>query len=262
MGGPEVGVLLVWFVFWAVVGGLVGYAIGNGKGRGTEGFWLGFLLGFIGWIIVALMAPSAEYEQQRAAIAGLVSAAASGVVGRVRGRRADARGARSRSGARLASVDSAVATSNRTSGGAPEEDLDQVRREFPAEFATAVAHLQALPEEPRRPARWLRELCRRMNAGSPAEAAAQRIPLDWDDVPPPPPRPAARGMLLGDPTTAGDFEAVARAYPIAYDRGRAVLAGLSERPSNPDVWLFELCRRIDAGSPPEAAAARIPLDFG
>ena len=80
MGGPEVGVLLVWFVFWAVVGGLVGYAIGNGKGRGTEGFWLGFLLGFIGWIIVALMAPSAEYEQQRAAIAGLVSAAASGVV--------------------------------------------------------------------------------------------------------------------------------------------------------------------------------------
>ena len=105
-----------------------------------------------------------------------------------------------------------------------------------------------------------------MNAGSPADAAVQRIPLDWDDVPPPPPRPVARGVSLGDPATAGDFEAVARAYPIAYDRGRVVLAGLSAasiEPGSVAVRAMQTHRRGIAsrgGSRAHSAGLRVGRD--
>lgn len=41
----------------------------------------------------------------------------------------------------------------------------------------------------------------------------------------------------------------------------AAMSALAEPPDHPEAWLEELCRRIDAGSPVEAAAARIPLDW-
>jgi hypothetical protein len=53
------------FVAWFVFGGVIGFEIGYGKGLGTTGFWLGGLLGFIGWIVVAVMEPSAEVRTAR-----------------------------------------------------------------------------------------------------------------------------------------------------------------------------------------------------
>lgn len=55
-------VFVVLVVVWCVLGGVIGRVIGNGKGRSNEGFWWGFFLGWIGWIIVAVMSPSAEAE--------------------------------------------------------------------------------------------------------------------------------------------------------------------------------------------------------
>ena len=69
-------------------------------------------------------------------------------------------------------------------------------------------------------------------------------------------------IRLGDPVDAGDFPAVADGFPSCYDVAHAALAGLAERPSHPELWLRELCRRIEAGSPTEAATWRVPLDTG
>ena len=55
----------VFVIVW-VVCALVGWAIGNSKGRGTAGFFLGLLLGVIGLIIIAVMRPTPEYAAQRA----------------------------------------------------------------------------------------------------------------------------------------------------------------------------------------------------
>lgn len=59
------------------------------------------------------------------------------------------------------------------------ETLDDVRSAFPAEYDIAVAQMMALPATPDQPAAWVRELCRRIQAGSPPDAAAQRIPANW-----------------------------------------------------------------------------------
>jgi hypothetical protein len=136
-----------------------------------------------------------------------------------------------------------------------------VRGEYPTVFATALPYLQALATPPDRSAAWLEELCRRIEAGSPPEAAAARIPLDWSGVGPKKRTPMPVLTGLGDPVAAGDYPDIAIDHPAAYDRARALMAGLAERPNNPAAWLRELCTRIDAGSPPEAAAARIPLDW-
>jgi hypothetical protein len=61
------GGLLVLLLLWAAVGGGIGYWIGSGKGRGGVGFVLGLAFGWIGWIIVALLHPTAEVEARRMA---------------------------------------------------------------------------------------------------------------------------------------------------------------------------------------------------
>lgn len=254
------GALAVWLIFWAGIGGLLGWAIGNGKGRGTEGFWLGFLLGFIGWIIVAVMEPSEEVLQQRTANL----AAAINPTEKPRGPMRDCPWCAEeiRSAARVCRFCGRDVDPISENEIRPTSELERVRDEFPATFEAAAAYLAALPEPPQFPARWLRELCKRMNAGSPPQAAAARIPLDWEGaLSPPPPGPTPSGVVLADPAAAGDFPAVAREFPSAYDAGRAALAGCAERPAHPEAWLRELCKRIDAGSPPEAAASRIPLDL-
>jgi uncharacterized membrane protein YeaQ/YmgE (transglycosylase-associated protein family) len=56
-----------------VISGAIGAAIGSRRGRVGGGFLLGMFLGIVGWIIVALMSPTAEYEARRSAqIAALV----------------------------------------------------------------------------------------------------------------------------------------------------------------------------------------------
>jgi len=62
------GGLLILLFLWAAVGGGIGYWIGSGKGRGGLGFVLGLVLGWIGWIIVALLHPTAEVEARRMAV--------------------------------------------------------------------------------------------------------------------------------------------------------------------------------------------------
>lgn len=70
---------IVLYLFLSIaIGGGIGYLIGQSKGNATAGFWLGALLGFIGWIIVAVMEPSAEERQRRQAeLAGAVLEAGS-----------------------------------------------------------------------------------------------------------------------------------------------------------------------------------------
>jgi Uncharacterised protein family UPF0547 len=254
------GAVVAVLVFWAAIGGLIGYAIGNGKGRGSEGFWLGFLLGVIGWIIVAVMSPSEEVAAERtAAITAAVQAAA-----------VSSSPGPCRECPWCAETIKAAARVCRYCGRAvdplePEqietEELDYVRDEFPTIFDRAFPLLQRLPTPPERPVAWLRELCVRIDAGSPPETAAARIALDWSG--PGPSRPARMPVPAGpgDPASAGEYPGVVSDFPAAYESARALMAGLAEQPAHPEAWLRELCTRIGAGSPPEAAAARIPLDW-
>jgi hypothetical protein len=251
------GIVVTWLIFWAAVGGLVGYLIGNGKGRGGEGFWLGLLLGFIGWIIVGVMSPSAEVESVR------MSALATAI------QRGSAPEGPTRDCPHCAETIKRAARVCRFCGRDVEplapsdvvDDYDGVRKQYPNSYDTASSLLGLLSQPPQRPAAWLLELCKRIEAGSPSELAAARIPLDWDG--PPPPRPSSSPTLLhaGRPDDAGNFPSVAADHPGSYDKARAMLAGLATAPEHPEAWLAELCRRIDAGSPPEAAAALIPLEW-
>jgi hypothetical protein len=52
---------LILYVLWLGIGGGVGALIGSSKGRGPLGFVLGLVLGPIGWVIMALLAPSPEH---------------------------------------------------------------------------------------------------------------------------------------------------------------------------------------------------------
>jgi hypothetical protein len=253
------GAVVAILLFWALVGGPVGYAIGSGKGRGTEGFWLGFLLGFIGWIIVAVMSPSEELEAERAAtLAAVVKAAAEPSSGP------------SRQCPWCAETIKAAARVCRYCGreidaieprDIEEEEIDCVRDEFPAVFDTAIGYLQDLRTPPERPAAWLREMCVRIHAGSPPEAAAARIPLDWSGASSPKPKRLPVPTGPGDPEAVGEYPDVATAFPSSYNTARALMAGLAEPPAHPEAWIRELCKRIAAGSPPEAAAAKVPLDW-
>jgi hypothetical protein len=47
-----------------------------------------------------------------------------------------------------------------------------------------------------------------------------------------------------------------------FDQAYAEFTKLPTKPRSSQAWLGELCRRIEAGSPPSAAAQRIPLDIG
>jgi hypothetical protein len=71
-----------------------------------------------------------------------------------------------------------------------------------------------------------------------------------------------QSVELGNPDDAIHALSIADEYPESvYETARAYLAGLPEPPHHPEAWLRELCRRIEAGSPPGAAASRIPLDI-
>jgi Domain of unknown function (DUF4190) len=63
------------------------------------------------------------------------------------------------------------------------------------------------------------------------------------------------------PPRAADFGALGAAHPDSYARAEMEYERLASPPTNPQVWLSELCSRIEAGSPPSAAAAQIPLDW-
>lgn len=58
------------------------------------------------------------------------------------------------------------------------------------------------------------------------------------------------------------FQRVRGQYGATFDTASAMLAGLPEPPKNPVAWVTELCNRITAGSPPDLAAEKIPLDWG
>jgi hypothetical protein len=66
-GGVEIVVVVIVLavlVGMAVSGG-IGALIGRGKGRATAGFLLGAFLGWVGWIVVALLRPTADAEARR-----------------------------------------------------------------------------------------------------------------------------------------------------------------------------------------------------
>lgn len=56
--GPDAFIVL----FVLVIGPLVGWVIGRNKGRAAEGLILGFFLSWIGWIITAMLRPTARAE--------------------------------------------------------------------------------------------------------------------------------------------------------------------------------------------------------
>jgi hypothetical protein len=57
--------VILYLLIWIGIGGGVGAAIGSPKGRAAAGFFLGLFLGIIGWIIVAVMEPTAEQRLLR-----------------------------------------------------------------------------------------------------------------------------------------------------------------------------------------------------
>ena len=143
---------------------------------------------------------------------------------------------------------------------AEEAKLKRVQDEYPAVYEGCLSTTEALPIAPARHAAWLRELCKRVDAGSPPEAAAARIPLDWSGPETPEVRPKASRLAVGDPT-AVEFPDVEADFPAQYDRACALMSALETAPTHRGAWLRELCQRVENGSPPDLAVARIPLDL-
>jgi hypothetical protein len=256
--GAVIGILFL----STLISCLIGAAIGSAKGRGVAGFWLG-LLGLPGWIIAAVISPTAEVEARRMAVmAGVFNAAGAMTAPET-----------TRSCPFCAEQIKPAATVCRYCGRdvdplpreeATETAIAALRRRYPKELDVALPYLTALTEQPERPTAWLGELCKRIQAGSPPAAAAARITFEWSSPGPLPTEPVPRlpvAGTLGPPEAAGDFPAVAADYPKEYDLARSHMAGLAERPRNPEAWLRVLCRRMEAGSPPAAAASQIPLDW-
>jgi hypothetical protein len=65
-----------------------------------------------------------------------------------------------------------------------DEQLASVRAEHPAEYEKARTLYDDLGVKPDSPPDWLRELCRRIEAGSPPDVAVMNIPLDWKEQEP------------------------------------------------------------------------------
>jgi hypothetical protein len=66
---------------------------------------------------------------------------------------------------------------------------------------------------------------------------------------------------LPAPSLDDQFALVQADYPNSYEQAEAAYRLLPAKPAAPAAWLRELCRRIDAGSPPDAAAVRIPINW-
>jgi hypothetical protein len=60
------------------------------------------------------------------------------------------------------------------------DDFAEVQERFPGSFAEANEIMAQLPQQPTHPVLWCSELCLRIDAGSTAILAAQRIPLEWN----------------------------------------------------------------------------------
>jgi hypothetical protein len=253
--------VIVFFLLWCGVGGFIGYAIGNSKGRATEGFWLGFLLGVIGWIIVAFMQPSDAVVSERAAISAVIQGQAQELGERAQLRPCPWCAELIRPEAIVCRFcGREVEPAQPATPPGQSSDLDEVQRDHASAYLKAAPQLDRLAAKPDHPADWLRELCRRIEAGAPPEAAAERIPLDWKDKPKPP--PVRMAALRPEPAKVGDrYPEVEAEYPRQYDEAVRTLNLLPEPPTHPGSWLRELCRRMEAGSPTEAAATRIPLDW-
>ena len=72
-----------------------------------------------------------------------------------------------------------------------ERELQLIQDDYPVRFPIAFECFESLTTVPDHPEAWLRELCKRLEAGSPLDAAVDRIPLSWpapDDVTCPPHR--------------------------------------------------------------------------
>jgi len=75
------------------------------------------------------------------------------------------------------------------------DDADQLKRlreDYGAVFEVAWPLVEALPEPPQNRIAWTAELCKRIAGGSPPDAAAARIPLEW-------------GAIIADATGPADF---------------------------------------------------------
>jgi hypothetical protein len=171
-------VVVVVLLIWAGIGGLIGYAIGNSKGRGTEGFWLGFFLGIIGWIIEAFQKPTGEVAARQEALATVVDAQAREVQMRDQLRPCPFCAELIQPAAKVCRY------CGRDVEPLAEPSLDQqmadLGLEHPEAYPQARVAYDRLPTKPSQPLKWLTELCLRIEAGSPADAAAEKIPLDWN----------------------------------------------------------------------------------
>ena len=181
-------VVLLYILIWFGVGGGIGAAIGSSKGRATLGFFLGLFLGFIGWIIVAVMEPSAEQRlirtselaqvlqnpqinQQRTKVAAdracpwcaeFIKPAA--IVCRFCGR----------------DIPRMQMANNSNSSPESETELTKWLRDTNPRWAEEALEIfrsrQSVVMNPRD---WLNELCSRLANGSDGRAAADKIPLDF-----------------------------------------------------------------------------------
>jgi hypothetical protein len=239
---------VVFILLWCGVGGIIGYAIGNSKGRGVEGFWLGLLLGVIGWIIVAFQHPSDEVAARQQAAATVLDSQVREVEMREQRRPCPWCAELIQPAARVCRY-----CGRDVDPVPPPTPAEQLKAEHQAAYDRAKAVYDGLPEKPASPVEWLTELCRRIEAGSPPDAAAARIPLDWTQEKP------RQGST--SKTELKAFPLVASEHPGVYEEARHVMAGLPTQPHNPGSWLRELCTRMEAGSPVAAAASQIPLDM-
>jgi hypothetical protein len=60
------------------------------------------------------------------------------------------------------------------------DELAEVQQRFPGSFAEANKIMAQHAQQPTHPVLWCSELCLRIDAGSTATLAAQRIPLEWN----------------------------------------------------------------------------------